>query len=196
METLDHFALRTADPITQFAISTQPAKTRQAALRRRWRRCSIWCMKTQIVDYPALARSVLLAPVVLMLFAACSHKPEEQRLRETIHAMQTALESGNPRDFMANVSPDFVGQDGSVDHDGLHNILRAEVLRNDKIGITLGPIDVDIQGDRATTHVLATLTGGPGGLLPERGAIYTITSGWKLQGGNWRCNNAQWVQQL
>jgi hypothetical protein len=153
-------------------------------------------MKTPNTGYPALARSALLALALLTLIAACSRKPEEQRLRETIRAMQTALESGNPREFMTNVSPDFAGQDGSVDHDGLHNILRAEVLRNDKIGVTLGPIDVDIQGDRATTHVIATLTGGPGSLLPERGAIYTITSGWKLQGGNWRCNNAQWVQQL
>jgi hypothetical protein len=110
--------------------------------------------------------------------------------------MQTAMESGKPRDFMAFVTKDFTGNEGSVDHDGLANLLRAIVLRNEKVGVTLGPIDVELQGTRATLHVTATLTGGSGGLLPERGAIYSITSGWRREGSDWRCYNAQWEQKL
>ena len=60
----------------------------------------------------------------------------------------------------------------------------------------LGPIDVQMQGSRATVHVTATLTGGSGGLLPEHGAIYAITSGWKKDGSDWRCYNASWEQKL
>jgi hypothetical protein len=132
----------------------------------------------------------------LLLLAACSRKPDEQRIREAVAAMRTAMEAGTPRDFMAFVTPDFTGNAGTIDHDGLFNILRAIVLRNEKIGVTLGPIDVELQGARATLHVTTTLMGGSGGLLPKRGAIYSIISGWRREGSDWRCYNAQWEQKL
>lgn len=138
----------------------------------------------------------LLAAVALLVLVGCHHTPDEQRIREAIAAMQQAVEARNPRDFMAYVAADFIGEDGQLDRNGLHNLLRAQVLRNDNIGATLGPIDVELQGARATVHVTATLTGGSGGLLPERGSIYAITSGWRKEGGEWRCYNAAWEQKL
>ena len=134
--------------------------------------------------------------MALSMLVGCHRTPDEQRIRESIAAMQNAVEAGQPRDFMSYVSKDFTGNDGSVDREGLMNVLRVEVLRNEKAGVTLGPIDVDLQGDRATVHVTATLTGGSGGLLPERGSIYAITSGWRREGSEWRCYNASWVQKL
>jgi ketosteroid isomerase-like protein len=136
------------------------------------------------------------ALIVVLLLAGCHRTPDEQRIRDAITAMQAAVEVREPRGFMRYVSADFTGNDGQVDRDGLHNLLRAEVLRNESVGVTLGPIDVDLQGDRATVHVTATLTGGPGGLLPEHGSIYAITSGWKREGGEWKCFNAAWQQRL
>ena len=130
------------------------------------------------------------------LLTACTRTPDEQRIRNAITAMQQAVEAHQPRDFMAYVSPDFTGEDGTVDRAALANILRFQVLRDDKVGVTLGPIDVELQGDRATVHVVATLTGGSGGLLPEHGAIYSITSGWKRDSKDWRCYNASWEQKL
>lgn len=126
------------------------------------------------------------------MLIGCRHAPDEQRIRDALVAMQTAVEARDPRDFMAYVSADFTGAEGSVDRGGLHNLLRAQVLRNETIGVTLGPIDVEMQGDRATVRVTATLTGGSGGWLPEHGAIYAITSGWRREGGDWRCYNAAW----
>lgn len=138
-----------------------------------------------------LSRLVLIAALVAAV-AGCRHTPDEQMIRNAIGAMQQALEAGNPRDFMTHVAPDFTGQDGRYDRDGLHNLLRVQVLRNGRIGVVLGPVDVDVQGKRATVHVTATLTGGPAGWLPERGAIYTFTSGWRKRGSAWRCYNASW----
>jgi hypothetical protein len=139
--------------------------------------------------------------IAALLLSACAHTPDEQRIREAMAAMQQAMEARQLRDFLAYVDTDFAGNsgsvsDGSVDRATLANILRAEVLRNDRIGVSLGPIDVEIQGNRATAHVVATLTGGSGGLLPERGAMYSIVSGWKTDGRSWRCYNASWTQQL
>jgi len=110
--------------------------------------------------------------------------------------MQQAMESRDPRAFMAHVSDDFIGNDADFDRNALGNLLRMEVLRNDSIGATLGPIDIEMQGDRARAQVLVTLTGGSGNLLPERGSIYAITSSWKRQGSEWRCYSATWKREL
>ena len=76
-------------------------------------------------------RSTAVALLTVILFAACSRTPEEQRIRNAIAAMQQAAQAHQPRDFMSHVSADFAGEDGTVDRDGLANILRAQVLRND-----------------------------------------------------------------
>lgn len=130
----------------------------------------------------------------VLLATACSRTPDEQRIREAIAAMKTAVEARNPRDFMAYVADDFVGRDGGFDRASLHNLLRAQFLRNQSIGVLIGPIDVTLQPPRATARMSVTLTGGAGGLLPERGAIYEVETGWKQVDGEWRCLSARWEQ--
>jgi len=138
----------------------------------------------------------LLTLLTAVLAAACARTPDEQRVRSAITTMQHAIETHDPHGFMAHVTADFTGNDGMVDRDGLANLLRVQVLRNEQVGVILGPIDVELQGNRAIARVTATLTGGSGGLLPEHGAIYAITSGWKKDGSDWRCYNASWEQKL
>ena len=142
-----------------------------------------------------MARVILLG-VAVLLFAACSRTSDEQRIRATMAAMQQAMESRDPRAFMAHITDDFVGNDAEFDRNALANLLRIEVLRNDSIGATLGPIDIEMQGDRAKARLVATFTGGSGGMLPERGSVYAITSSWKRQGSEWRCYSATWKQEL
>lgn len=137
-----------------------------------------------------------LCIVFVLIFTACSHTPDEQRIRMDIDTMRQAIEERRPRDFMEFVAADFTGNDGTVDREGLHNILRGLALRNDAIGIVLSDITVQLQGTRATVKLVATFTGSAGGPIPDHAAIYTITSGWKKQGSDWRCNNATWEQQL
>jgi hypothetical protein len=139
---------------------------------------------------------IIFAVFVFVALAGCSRTPDDERIRANITAMQASVEGHSPRDFLAFVTSDFAGNDQSVDRDGLGNLLRVEVLRNDQVGVVLGPIDVNLQGDRAIVHVVATITGGKGGLIPERGAIYSITSGWRRDGKNWVCYTASWEQKL
>jgi hypothetical protein len=140
-------------------------------------------------------RTFLICAALLIL-PACSRTPDDQRIRDHIQAMQQAAEQRNPRQFVEHVASDFSGNQGSVDREGLHNLLRAIVLRNEKIGVTLGPIEVEIEGNRATASLVATLTGGQGGILPEHGAIYSIKSGWRRDGKDWICFAATWEQKL
>lgn len=141
-------------------------------------------------------RAMLWLLALALALAACARPPAEQRLRETLAAMQAAVEAREPRDFLRHVSADFTGNAGQVDREGLHNLLRAVVLRNERIGVVLGPTEIQLSGDRARVRLSVTLTGGAGGLIPERGAVYAIDSGWKQDGGEWRCISANWEQSL
>ena len=143
-----------------------------------------------------MATRTMLAWAAMIALAACSRTPDDQRIRAEIQAMQHAAEERNPRQFLEHVASDFSGNQGSVDRDGLGNLLRLIVLRNENVGVTLGPIDIDVQGDRATASLIATVTGGQGGLIPERGAIYSIKSGWRRDGKDWICFAATWDQKL
>jgi hypothetical protein len=142
-------------------------------------------------------RSAIAIGMATLLLAAvgCSRTPDDQRIRAAITSMQKAIEEKRPRDFMEYVAADFTGNDGSVDREGLANLLRVEALRNEIIGVVVGPADVELAGDRAVVRLTATFTGGSGGLrglLPERASIYAIVSGWKRDGKAWRCYNATW----
>lgn len=135
------------------------------------------------------------AVLTLLLLAACSRAPDETRIRDAIAAMETAVETRNPRDFMSHVAEDFAGRDSGFDRSALHNLLRAQFLRNESVSVLIGPIDVVVQGDRATAAMTVTLSGGDRGLLPERGAIYAVETGWKKVGGDWLCLSANWQQR-
>lgn len=131
--------------------------------------------------------------IVIALLAACSRAPAEQRLRETIAAMQSAAEAGDTGDFLDGVSPEFTGNSGQYDRRQLHAMLRAIALRHRDLGITLGPLDITMHGeDRATVQVDAIVTGGSGGLLPDSGRHLHIDSGWRQEDGDWRCITATW----
>ncbi len=142
----------------------------------------------------AAMRTALAATLtfVALCLTACAHPPDEARIRGAIEAMRHAIEERRPGDFLDHVSADFTGNDGSVDREGLHNLLRVAVLRNEDVSVAVPSIDVELAGDRATVRVVAIVTGGSGGLLPERGEVYTIVSGWKRERGTWRCYNAKW----
>lgn len=130
---------------------------------------------------------------LLVVLAACSRPPDEQRLRETVAAMEAAVEAGSAAGFMRHVSEDFSGNHGDYDRPRLQATLRAIMLRYRNISVLLGPLAVTLHGeDRATVGVDVLVSGGSGGLLPESGRRLRIESGWRLEDGHWRCISATW----
>lgn len=141
-------------------------------------------------------RSFCLLAAFAIALVACAQTSDETRIRDAVASMQSALEERRPADFMAFVAEDFTGADGAFDREALHNLLRAQVLANASIGITSGPLDIEMQGDRASVRLTTTFTGGNARWLPERGSVYRLTSGWRREGDAWRCFNAQWERVL
>ncbi len=130
--------------------------------------------------------------LALLLVAGCSRTPPEQRLREQIASMQQALEQRRPADFMDGVAADFGGNAG-VDRAALQQVVRAQMLANARIGVTVGPADVEIRGDRATVKFSAVATGGSGRFMPDSAQAWDVTSGWREEDGQWRLYYAEWA---
>lgn len=140
-----------------------------------------------------LARGLALC-TLLLLAAGCTREPPEEQLRNTLGQMQQALEERAPARFMEHVSGDFVGN-GGIDRDALQQMVRAQVLANQRVGLTFGPAEVEVQGSSATIRFSALATGGSGRFLPERGGAWDVTTGWREEGGDWRLLHASWERR-
>lgn len=136
-------------------------------------------------------------PVIVILLAglvACSSNPPEARLRERIAAMQAALEEPRPADFMRGIAEDFSGE-GGMDRAMVHTFLRAQLLRHAHIGASLGPLDIQLHGERANVRFTAVLSGGEG-FLPDRIEGWRIESGWRDGPDGWQLIQATWQPAL
>ncbi|WP_241093575.1 nuclear transport factor 2 family protein [Xanthomonas sp.] len=126
--------------------------------------------------------------------AGCRRDPPEQRLRARIAELQQALEDRRIGAAMEVIAEDFSSGPG-MDRAALHNLLRAQFLRNAKVGTTLGPLAVAMRQDSATVDFDAMLSGGDGGLLPDRLQRYRVSTGWRERDGQWQLYYAQWEAQ-
>ncbi len=133
--------------------------------------------------------------LALMLLAACSRPDAEQLLRAQLQDMQEAAAEGRVGDFMAGVSEDFTGN-GGADRAELHNLLRLQVLGRTHVGVVTGPVEVELQGSRATVRFTVLVSGGSGRFLPDSAQAYSITSGWREENRDWQVYYAEWKPQL
>lgn len=142
-------------------------------------------------------RAVLAGMALLWLVTAigCARTPPEERLRERIGEMQQAMEERSPSDFFDGVAEDFSGGSG-LDREGARNYMRAQVLRNAAIGVTLGPLDIQLHGERATVKFSVVLTGGSGGFLPDSARPWAVTTGWRDGPDGWQLISASWEPVL
>ena len=128
------------------------------------------------------------------LFAGCARTPPEERLRDTIGEAQAAIEQRKVSALDAVLADDFIGP-GGLDRSGARRMAQAIFLRYRDVGLTLGPLDVDVREQQATVRFTAALTGGAG-MLPDSGQVYDVDTGWRLVDGEWRLVNASWKPRL
>lgn len=132
--------------------------------------------------------------LLFLLLAGCHRTPPEQALRDTIAKMQSAGETGDVDALFEPIAEDFAGSEG-MDRTAFRRYVTLMRMRQANVGVALGPIDVQLIGDRATAKFTATITGG-GGFLPEQAQVYAIETGWRLEGADWKLITATWKPQL
>ena len=127
----------------------------------------------------------------LLVLTGCSAPDPEQELRAQLQAMQRAVEEQRPGDFIEAVSDDFAGNDGA-DRAALHQLLRLHLLGRGNVGVSTGPLQIQMQGDAASVRFTALVSGGSGRVMPDSARAYNITSGWRKDDGKWRVYYAEW----
>jgi hypothetical protein len=132
----------------------------------------------------------------LLALAGCDSTPPEQKLRDTIKQMAADGEARQVSKVMDVVADDFGGP-GGMDRKGLRRFLTFAGMQSADIGVTMGPVEVELIGERATAKFTLGVTGGAAGrLLPDRAQVYDVTTGWRMEGGEWKLIAANWDDQL
>jgi len=142
----------------------------------------------------ALLRAVLCALLCAGLLAGCRATPPEQALRDTIASMETAAEANDSDALFEPFAEDFAASEG-MDRRAFRQYVTLLRLRNAHVSVTLGPLDVKLYGDRATADFTCALAGGAG-LLPPNAQVYDVSTGWRLEGGEWKLISARWTPKL
>jgi hypothetical protein len=103
----------------------------------------------------------VLTCLVLMALAGCADPPDEAALRARITSLQEAVEARDTGALLEAVDPEFGGPDG-MDRDGLRRYATLMLLRQQNVGVAIGPVDVELRGDRAAARFDAVVTGPAG----------------------------------
>ena len=132
--------------------------------------------------------------VLVGVLAACARTPPEQQLRENVASLQSAIEKHDGPAVQDVLADDFIGPEG-LDRDGARRLAQAMFLRYRDVGVTLGPLDIEMRPEHAIVRFTAALTGGAGA-LPESGQVYDVETSWRMEDGDWRLVNAAWKPRL
>ncbi|TDK23474.1 nuclear transport factor 2 family protein [Luteimonas aestuarii] len=134
--------------------------------------------------------------MLLLAGTACARSDPEERLRERAAELHAAIESREVAAMQHLLADDFVGNDGL---DGRQARALASMLmsRYRSIGVTFGPMDVQLQPPaNATVRFHALTTGGDEGLLPQRVQAYDVETAWREDSGEWVLYHAKWTPRL
>lgn len=135
----------------------------------------------------------LLVLAMGVLASACSRTPPEEALRETVSTVQQHIASRDAAALHALIDEDFVGP-GGMDRRAARQMAAAMLLRHRSVGVTSGPLDVQLQGDdRASVRTSVVLTGGSGAVLPDSARAYRVESAWRRRGDDWRLLSLHWA---
>lgn len=138
---------------------------------------------------------LLMALAIVGCACACARTPPEQALRDTIAQLQRDIGARDADAVTSVLAEDFVGNEG-MDRRGARQLAAGTFLRYREVGAKLGPLQVEMRGDRhATVRFTAAISGGAG-LVPQEGQVYQVATGWRLVDGDWMLTSADWTPAL
>lgn len=146
---------------------------------------------------PTRGLAALALLLILAAVSACHHGSDEDQVRQAIASAAAAARDNDADGVLAQVSDDFVGNDGDLDRHGLKQMLVLRAFRQDSTVVLVGPVSVERQADRLVATFTLTLTGGKtGSVLPEQADVFEMSTAWKSESGHWRCYSATWERKF
>jgi hypothetical protein len=145
-------------------------------------------MKTSPFWRPTAYTLILLQALWL---GGCSKPPTEEAIRLAIGEMASALEQrkvGPIADRLHDELEIRESAHGTLGSEQARRMLTAVFMRHRNINVVVTNIQVlpdSLREDRATARFNALVTGGSGGILPDRAELYRIDSEWHYD-GDWK----------
>lgn len=137
-------------------------------------------------------RFVALALLLALFSMGCARPAPEQEVRARLQALQAAIDARDAAAVEALLAEDFIGNEG-LDRRGAKRMAAGLFLRYRDVAASLGSVEVELRGDAdAVARFNLLATGGSGGLLPRRGQVYAVETGWCYIDGDWRLRSARW----
>lgn len=132
--------------------------------------------------------------LTLGMLGGCSESTSEQALRGSVASLQGSIEKRDASALAEVLADDFLGPEG-MDRGGARRVASLMFMRYRDVGVTLGPLELEMHERHATVRFSAMVSGG-NGLLPERGQVYDVTTGWRHSGDDWELVTARWQPRL
>lgn len=130
--------------------------------------------------------------VCLLLVSCAPEVDDETALRQALDHMQALSEQRESGELLEYFADDFIGNPGNYDLDRFSQLVRGAIMLNKRITVTISNVEVQLIEDRATVTCNVLLTGSGGRMIPERGRLYTVESGWRLGDQGWKIIQANW----
>lgn len=128
----------------------------------------------------------------VLLATGCTRPAPEQAVRAQLQALQAAIDARDAGAVAGLLADDFAGNDG-MDRRAARQLAAGIFLRYRDVAARIGPVEVELRGKTdAVARFNMLATGGSGGLLPRRGQVYAVETGWCYIDGDWRLRSARW----
>ncbi len=133
----------------------------------------------------ALVSALVLAMLLPLVLCGTEPTPEEA-VRTVIRRTAEACEERRLGDAMEGISERYRDQDG-LDKQLLFGLLFREFARDGRLGVVLGPIQVEVAKERARASFVAAFGESAGLLsLPEEADALQFELDLALEEGDWR----------
>jgi len=145
-----------------------------------------------MANRPRKSWAIVMLLAALLLTACREELSVEQQVIASLESMEQSAEEGRHLDFMSYVADDFRGQYGGMDRREFHRFMIFQMSENRRLQAQFFPIRVkETNADQASAKFNILVTGG-GGLLPDRGQLFEVETGWVLDDGDWLLSEANW----
>ena len=145
-----------------------------------------------ITNRPPRTWALVVVLASLLLTACREELSVEQQVIASLESMEQSAEEGRHLDFMSHVADDFLGQQGGMDRHEFHRFMIFQMSENRRLQAQFFPIRVnETNAGQASAHFNILVTGGDG-LLPDRGQLFEVETGWVRDDGDWLLSEANW----
>ena len=137
----------------------------------------------------------VLCALLALGLAACARTPPEQAVRQQMATLQQAIEARDAAAVGDVLADDFIGNEG-MDKQQARRMAAAIFVRYRNVGMNIGPLQVRVHGEAQATVDFTAVASGGGGALPESGQVWSVATGWRREGDDWRLVSAEWKPKL